>query len=159
MGRNHSYSYTQTQEAENEGSIRCHSRYSRRAILLVVLPECAQETVRPVTAGSADIGGSSPVQKARGRRVGVAETTDLPTRWRRSWLQMTKPLFDSRPAQGALQRLGARIRPRGFPKVQTEPGKMVDLKPVVAQMQLPPRNITRELLVFAPGNSEEGRFS
>jgi len=94
----------------------------------------AGNSAAPVTAGSADIGGV--VTSSKGPEAGVwvvAETTDLPTRLAK--IVVTDD--QGRYLIPGLPKAHYNVWARGYglvdsPKVQTEPGKMVDLKPVVA---------------------------
>ena len=77
----------------------------------------AQQSAPPgVTVGESDLGGV--VTGPNGPEAGVwviAETTDLPTQVREDRRhRRSGPLPDARSAEGELQRVGARLRPRRF---------------------------------------------
>ena len=58
----------------------------------------------------------------------IAETTDLPTRFARIVVTDDRgPLRRARSAEGQLQRLGARLRPRRFAEGRGEPGRSLNL--------------------------------
>ena len=85
--------------------------------------------------GKTDIGGV--VTSANGPEAGVwviAETTDLPTKFAKIVVTDDQGRYvHARPAEGELQRLGARLRPRRFAEGRrATPGKTLNLKAVVA---------------------------
>ena len=97
---------------------------------------------------------------AKGPEAGVwviAETTDLPTRY------IKEVVTDDRGRYliPDLPKANYTVWARGYglvdsPKVQTEPGKLVDLKPTVApDKKAAAQLLPGGLLVFASGSAEE----